>query len=122
VTILDNPRPAFSSLEAHELLRAQFGIEGELTSLPSERDQNFRVETPSGQELTFKIMNAAEPLSAIEFQTALLRHLENCDPDLAVPRIVPTAGGQDYVLIDGRRGSTPFALCPIFRDTPSPRR
>jgi 4-aminobutyrate aminotransferase-like enzyme/Ser/Thr protein kinase RdoA (MazF antagonist) len=104
VTIVNNPRPAFSSAEAHELLRAQFGIEGKLTSLPSERDQNFRIEAPDGQVLTFKIMNAAEPLSAIDFQTALLRHLENSDPGLAVPRIVPTAGGQDYALIDGAAG------------------
>ena len=82
VTIVDNPRPEFSIAEAKELLQAHFGIEGGLTSLPSERDQNFRVRTPDGQGLTFKIMNAAEPLSAIEFQTALLRHLESSDPGL----------------------------------------
>jgi 4-aminobutyrate aminotransferase-like enzyme/Ser/Thr protein kinase RdoA (MazF antagonist) len=126
VTIVNNPRPAFSSAEARELLRAHFGIEGELTSLPSERDQNFRVETADGRGFTFKIMNAAEPLSAIEFQTALLRHLEGCDPDLAVPRIVHTIGGHDYALIDGADGRyavrlvTYLAGHPLAEQTKTP--
>jgi Ser/Thr protein kinase RdoA (MazF antagonist) len=75
VTIVDNPRPSFSTVEAQAFLRTRFGIEGELESLPSERDQNFRVQAADDRMLTFKVMNAAEPLSAIEFQTALLRHL-----------------------------------------------
>lgn len=100
MTILNDPRPAFSNVEAHKHLRAHFDIEGELTPLPSERDQNFLVETADGQKLTFKIMNAAEPLSAIEFQTALLRHLESSDLRLAVPRILPTVDGQDFALIE----------------------
>ncbi len=104
MTILDNPRPTFSEAEARGLLRTHFGVEGELAPLPSERDQNFRVETADWRGLTFKIMNAAEPLSAIEFQTALLRHLEAADPELAVPRIVPARNGDDYVLIDGTDG------------------
>jgi len=118
VTILNNPRPAFSDAEARELLRAHFGVEGELSPLPSERDQNFRVVTAGGQALTFKIMNAAEPLLAIEFQTALLRHLENCDPDLAVPRVVPSAGGQDYVLTDGAAGQHALRLVTYLPGRP----
>jgi 4-aminobutyrate aminotransferase-like enzyme/Ser/Thr protein kinase RdoA (MazF antagonist) len=118
VTIVNNPRPAFSSAEARDFLRVHFGIEGELTSLPSERDQNFRVETADGRGLTFKITNAAEPLSALEFQTALLRHLEDCDPDLAVPRIVNTTGGQDYVPIDGADGSYALRLVTYLAGHP----
>jgi 4-aminobutyrate aminotransferase-like enzyme/Ser/Thr protein kinase RdoA (MazF antagonist) len=118
VTIVNNPRPAFSSAEARDFLRVHFGIEGELTSLPSERDQNFRVETADGRGLTFKITNAAEPLSAIEFQTALLRHLEDCDPDLAVPRIVNTTGGQDYVPIDGADGRYALRLVTYLAGHP----
>ena len=49
-------------------------------------------------------MNAAEPLSAIEFQTALLRHLESCEPGLAVPRILPTMTEQDFALINSVSG------------------
>lgn len=101
MTIVNNPRPTFSRAEALQHLRAHFGIEGDLTSLPSERDQNFLVETTDGRRITLKIMNAAEPLPAIAFQTSLLRHLESCDPGLPVPRILPTADGQDFALVNG---------------------
>lgn len=118
MTILNNPRPTFSSAEARGHLRTHFGIEGELTSLPSERDQNFLVETADGRKLTFKIMNAAEPLSAIEFQTALLRHLESCDSSLAVPRILPTTDGQDYALIDSALGQHTVRLVSYLPGRP----
>jgi 4-aminobutyrate aminotransferase-like enzyme/Ser/Thr protein kinase RdoA (MazF antagonist) len=118
VTILNNPRPTFSSVEALGYLRAHFGIKGELTPLPSERDQNFLVETPDGHKLMFKIMNAAEPLSAIEFQTSLLRHLEICDPGLNVPRILLTVNGQDFALIDGASGQHAVRLVSYLPGRP----
>ncbi|MGF9763187.1 aminotransferase class III-fold pyridoxal phosphate-dependent enzyme [Microvirga sp. 0TCS3.31] len=126
MTILNDPRPTFSSAEALGYLRAHFGIEGELTPLPSERDQNFLVETADGQKLTFKIMNAAEPLSAIEFQTALLRHLRSGDPGLAVPSILPTVNGQDFALIDSASGRHAVRLvsylpgCPLAEEGKTP--
>ena len=120
MTIIDNPRPSFPKPEALDLLRRHFGIEirGELKPLPSERDQNFRVETADGRFLTFKLMNAAEPLSAIEFQTALLRHLEACDPSLAVPRIMTAASGEDYVLVDGPAGRHALRLVTYLPGLP----
>jgi 4-aminobutyrate aminotransferase-like enzyme/Ser/Thr protein kinase RdoA (MazF antagonist) len=127
VTILNTPRPKFSTAEAREHMRAHFGIEGELTSLPSERDQNFLVEAAGGRKLALKIMNTAEPLSAIEFQTALLRHLENSDPDLSVPRILPTTAGRDYALIDSVSGRHAVRLVtylpgrPLAEETKTPQ-
>jgi Ser/Thr protein kinase RdoA (MazF antagonist) len=118
VTIVDNPRPSFSTVEAQAFLRTRFGIEGELAPLPSERDQNFRVRAADDRMLTFKVMNAAEPLSAIEFQTALLRHLEACAPDLAVPRVVPSTDGEDYVLVDGPDGRHALRLVTYLPGVP----
>jgi 4-aminobutyrate aminotransferase-like enzyme/Ser/Thr protein kinase RdoA (MazF antagonist) len=94
VPLIDHPRPAFPIDAARDLLRDRFGVVGTLTPLDSERDQNFRVEAPQGL-FTFKIVNAAEPPTAMAFQSALLRHLAACAPDLPVPRIVPTTGGAD---------------------------
>lgn len=118
VTILNNPCPTFSITEAREHLYTYFGIEGELTSLPSERDQNFLVETDDGQKRTFKIINAAEPLSAIEFQTSLLRHLESCASGLNVPRILPTVNGQDCGLIEGVSGHNAVRLVSYLPGRP----
>ncbi len=118
MTIVNNPRPSFSTVEAQAFLRTRFGIEGELEPLPSERDQNFRVQARDGRMLTFKVMNAAEPLSAIMFQAALLRHLEACAPDLAVPRIVPSTEGEDYALVDGADGQHALRLVTYLPGVP----
>ena len=68
-SLIDSPRPAFTPEAVRELLRAHFGIAGDLTPLDSERDQNAHVRAAGGQ-FTFKIVNAAEPASAMAFQTA----------------------------------------------------
>lgn len=104
MTIVHTPRPTFSDAEAGAFLQEIFGIKGTLDPLPSERDQNFLVGTDTGERFILKITSAAEPLSAVEFQVGMLRHIEICDRDLLVPRLVKTGSGEDYRLVDGRAG------------------
>ena len=47
-------RPRFSSDAARQWLELHYGVRGQLAELPSERDQNFRVETTHGPDLVFK--------------------------------------------------------------------
>lgn len=108
MSLLRHPRPAFSIEGATGLLRDHFGIDGRLTPLDSERDQNFRVTSPQGT-FTFKIVNAAEPASAIAFQTALLDHVAGVAPDLPLPRLVRPVGGSD-VATAANAEATPHAL------------
>ncbi len=93
-SLIHHPRPAFPTAAAGALLTELFGLTGELSPLDSERDQNFRVRTGGG-EFTLKIVNAAEPPSAMAFQTALLRHVEAVAPTLPLPRIVRLADGRE---------------------------
>jgi 4-aminobutyrate aminotransferase-like enzyme/Ser/Thr protein kinase RdoA (MazF antagonist) len=93
-SLIDHPRPAFALADAARLLGEHFGIDGTLTPLDSERDQNFHVASGRGA-FTFKIVNAAEPASAMAFQTALLRHVERVAPDLPLPRVVAARSGGD---------------------------
>ncbi len=104
VPLIEHPRPAFPIDAARDLLRDHFGVVGALTPLDSERDQNFRVEAPGGA-FTFKIVNAAEPAAAMTFQTALLRHLAACAPDLPLPRLVATPSGAELGEADGADGA-----------------
>lgn len=85
--------PRFSDDEARKLLADVYGIEGTLSALESERDQNFKVETPAGAHI-FKIVNAAEPVAESDFQTALLQHINRHAPDLPVPALLPTLKGE----------------------------
>jgi 4-aminobutyrate aminotransferase-like enzyme len=84
--------PDFTIEQAGALLREIWGIEGDLRPLPSERDQNFRVDAPSGERYVLKLVNAAEDPAFLDAQTGMLEHLAGRF-DLC-PRLVPTAAGQ----------------------------
>ena len=67
--------PTFSPEKVEAIVRDLYGIGGKFTPLDSERDQNFRLQEPSGQGWVVKIANQAEDLEALEFQAALLNQL-----------------------------------------------
>ncbi|WYK03976.1 phosphotransferase [Cereibacter sphaeroides f. sp. denitrificans] len=90
--LLSAPRPAFTETEAQGLARTHFGLDGTALPLTSERDQNFRLETPQGS-FVLKIANAAEPRGVTECQTLALLHLETVAPALPVPRVIRTLEG-----------------------------
>ena len=84
--------PDFSIEAAAALLREHYGLTGTLSPLASERDQNFKVETPEGIFI-LKLVNAAEPEVESDFQTALLAHVGAHAGDLPIPHIRPTLAG-----------------------------
>lgn len=113
MSLITHPKPAFGLDDARQVLALRFGIEGALTPLDSERDQNFLVESSAGR-FVFKIVNAAEPDSAMAFQTALLRHVETIAPDLPLPRVVAARAGSDVAVVtgpDGERHSLRVVSC-----------
>ncbi len=70
----------------------QFGLEGEYSTLVSERDQNFLLRTAGGRRFLVKVTSAVEDAATTDFQIAALQHVENAGGVLA-PRVVPTVGG-----------------------------
>lgn len=98
--------PAFEEEAALRILRRGFGLDGTLTPLAGERDQNFRVDTPGGQRFLFKISNPADSRPVIEMQAAALRHIEQVDPGLPVMRALPAAAGEPWVEVAGPDGRT----------------
>ena len=103
---LASPPPAFPRGLAAEVARRAFGLEGSLEPLVSERDQNFRLETPDGRRFLFKISNPADDRAVVEMQTEALRHIERCDPSLPVMRVVPAADGAPWTEVAGPDGRT----------------
>jgi hydroxylysine kinase len=88
---LTTPPPVLPPDQALDLARAHFGVTGTLTPLTSERDLNFRLDTPSARYV-LKLANPAEPPEVTRFQTEALLHL--AATDLPVQRVIPTLGGQ----------------------------
>ena len=60
-----------------EHLSAHYGLQGELTPLVSERDQNLRLRTAGGDSYVVKIANVAEAERVTRFQVSALLHLED---------------------------------------------
>lgn len=87
--LLSLPPPRLAGETLAGLAAAHWGLTGPLTPLTSERDQNHRLDTPTGS-FTLKLSNAAEPAALTEFQTMALLHLASLAPDLPLPRVVPT--------------------------------
>ena len=72
--------------QLHSLAARYFGVEGAVTPLVSERDQNARIGTGE-DSIVLKISNAAEDPSQRALQYAVLIHLAEAAPDLPLPRL-----------------------------------
>ncbi|WP_075905534.1 aminotransferase class III-fold pyridoxal phosphate-dependent enzyme [Moorena bouillonii] len=103
---LDRNQPQFPEAFAKQLALTHYGLEGTFAPLYSERDQNFRIESESGDKVVFKISNSAESIEVIEYQTAALRYLEEQDPELSVPRVILTNGGEPFTMMEGPDGTS----------------
>ena len=88
-------QPQFSNAAAQLTLERDFGLQGELVPLLSERDQNFRVVTADGRDFVFKIANRAEDTATTELQIKALRHIENQHCPVATPLLHRTLSGDD---------------------------
>lgn len=75
-----------------------YGLDGEVSCLAGERDQNFSLLTPSGARHVLKFVDPADS-GAAALQAAVLRHLVSRDPGLPVPRILAARSGADHVRV-----------------------
>ncbi len=89
--------PRFDAAAAVEIARDRYGLEATATPLPSERDQNFLLETTAGQRFVLKIANATESRALLEAQNAALAHLE---PRVDFcPRVIAARNGDALVAV-----------------------
>ncbi|OCC00760.1 hypothetical protein BA190_32195 [Labrys sp. WJW] len=104
MTDLTHPAPSLSPAEAQAIARDVFGVEGAISPLASERDQNFRIEVPGEPGFVLKIVNASEPQEQSDFQTALLDHLAAHAPSLSVPRLKRSRDGKALAEVQAEGG------------------
>jgi Ser/Thr protein kinase RdoA (MazF antagonist) len=91
------PYSPLTDAAARSLLDEQFGLTAiRLRRLPTEQDDTFRADTVTGSV----ILKATGPHGAVSEQRAqitLLQHLAATDPDLPVPRVIPSRSGDPLV-------------------------
>jgi len=105
-TVLEEPAPAFTTVQAEAIAQRYFDIRASAHPLESERDQNFRLRAEDGSEWVLKIANPAEDPAILDMQTRALAHIAQADPSLPVPRVRATPGGALFHEVgadDGRR-------------------
>lgn len=95
-------KPTFSPAEAATLAADLYGITATATALPGERDQNFHLDTPTGEAFVLKIANGQEEAALLKAQTEALRRTEATG---ICPRLLPAADDAWMTQIDGVNGS-----------------
>jgi 4-aminobutyrate aminotransferase-like enzyme/Ser/Thr protein kinase RdoA (MazF antagonist) len=104
--LLRTPAPAFTIEQARQALTLVFGVEAaQAVALGSERDQMLALPDTSAGPLVLKISNRAENPRTLDMENRALAHLAAVDPELTVPRLLPTLDGGpvgSIVDIDGR--------------------
>jgi Ser/Thr protein kinase RdoA (MazF antagonist) len=100
--------PHLTSEQAQSLAAERFALSGWAKPLPSERDQNFALTTPTGERFVLKIANSEEERATLELQNAALRHAAAVVTQLEMPRIIATADGPDIGITRGPTGERHF--------------
>ena len=99
-------RPLFSLNEAAQIVSDLYGRSATtIRTLPSDRDQNFYIETADSQKYVLKIASSTEDAAVLDFQNQALLYLA-ARPELgsAIPQICMSLDNQPLVEIPGKAG------------------
>lgn len=88
---------------AELVAREHFGKGGKAQALAGERDRNFLISDPAGQDCVLKFYNSAEDTETRSLQHNALRHVHRRENRCPVPSIHQTLEGDDecFVSVDG---------------------
>ena len=79
--------PSFTIKEISDFLDIEFSMNGTVTELYSDRDQNFHFS--NGQDdLIIKVSNPAEERSILDLQDLASKHIADKDPTIQIPKLV----------------------------------
>src|SRR5258707_1362926 len=97
--------PRLEPADAVALAAKLYGLTATVSTLPSERDQNFLLQTTSGERFILKIANALEDRLLLEAQNEVLAHLAGLS---LCPRVVPAVDGKEISEISSAAGARNF--------------
>jgi 4-aminobutyrate aminotransferase-like enzyme/Ser/Thr protein kinase RdoA (MazF antagonist) len=118
--IFDTPRPEVDTTTAEKIAEHLYRLDGVAQPLHGERDRSFRLETSHGIYV-LKVGNGADRPDALMAQAGAMEHALVLDPELPLPRVIPTVAGATTGAHDGHAIQlTEFldGTPPISLDTP----
>jgi len=103
-----HPPSRSAAQDAVRLARERYGLEARACPLPSEYDDNFRLETADGSVRVLKIMHPMRDPGFVDMQCAALRTIAERAPGLPVPEVIPDREGRPWSTT--ALGENPFRL------------
>ena len=103
--LLETQPPKFTAKEVKDIANRLYGLTGKLSPLDSERDQNFRIKTKTGNQFVIKIANNAETPAMIDMQIKALEHITQTNPDLSVPEVLFSRNGLAIEQVQAQNGA-----------------
>ena len=97
---------ATTEADAVRIARELYGLQAAARALPGEYDDNFHLTGADGRVFVLKVMHPAREKSFIDLQCRALTHLAQHAPQLPLPRIIPSRGGELFASIAAADGST----------------
>jgi 4-aminobutyrate aminotransferase-like enzyme/Ser/Thr protein kinase RdoA (MazF antagonist) len=98
-------RPVFGVEQAKQVARERFGLEGELSELPSERDRNFCITTRDGARFVLKLAHAEESPQILELEQRALERIAERAPELSMPRLLRSRRGAEVETVPASDGT-----------------
>lgn len=109
--------PVFGLKDAAQFAKELYDLSGTLIVLPSERDQNFLVNTDSGERYVLKIANATEEQAVLDAQNQMMAHTAGSGN--LFPKLIVSVRGENIETVSGRDGRTHFVrLVTYLNGTP----
>ena len=96
--------PSLTAAEALELVKVEYGLVGTISTLPSERDQNFLIsDVGRAGKFVLKIANLHDAPELLDFQNQAMRRVRAQVADCRVPRLECTLEGLEITRIHNAR-------------------
>jgi Ser/Thr protein kinase RdoA (MazF antagonist) len=106
MSLLDHT-PTFTAQDAARLAGEHYALPAQARCLPSERDQNFLLQTESGERFVLKIANATEQRALLEAQNRVMEHLAGYVS--FCPRVLQSVNGEEIITLQSQDGTDHFA-------------
>ena len=111
-------RPVLHELVVTQWVRGAYGLEGTLSPLAAEWDQNFRLDTAGDGSFVIKLANSGIATAELELQNAALQQLAGDQRRAAAPRVVPTSSGETICVGTGEANGVRMRLLTYLPGAP----
>lgn len=92
--------------EAAGILMRIYGVSGELSRLPSEKDDTFKVTVDGVPRMVIKVANPHDSAEELDLQIKMMQYVEAKDPSIPIPHVIESLSGHALTDITDHAGQS----------------